>query len=79
MKRRAEEKAAADEANRKAAEANKAAANEEFASERLEYAKKLFDRNMGVEARARLEKIIKEYPDTRAAGEAQNLLKKLGD
>ena len=34
---------------------------------------------MGVEARARLEKIIKEYPDTRAAGEAQNLLKKLGD
>ncbi len=71
-------KAATAEQKRQAAEHKKAARDEELAVERLRYAKKLIEKGMEDEAKRRLEKIIKDYPDTKAADEAKALLKKLG-
>jgi hypothetical protein len=50
---------------------------EEFAQARLKYARKLIADDQTEEARERLQKIIKELPDTKAATEARELLKQL--
>jgi hypothetical protein len=73
----AERKAAEDEKKRRAAEAKKAAADEELASERLKYAKKLLDQGKDDLAKERLEKIVNESPNTKAAAEAKKLLEKM--
>jgi hypothetical protein len=73
----AERKAAAAEKKRREAEAKKAAQDEELASERLKYAKKLIDRGEADVAKERLQKIVKEFPNTKAAAEAKALLEKM--
>jgi hypothetical protein len=85
--REAREKAAREEIERQAKEAaekrakdaaaKKAAEDEEAAVERLKYAKKLLDQDMGELAKDRLQRIVKEWPDTKAAAAAKELLKKL--
>jgi hypothetical protein len=74
----AERKAAEAERKRHEAEAKKAAQDEEDAGERLKYAKKLLDRGMDEKAKERLQRIVKEWPDTKAAAEAKQLLAKMG-
>jgi hypothetical protein len=80
-KRKREEaaKRAAAEAERKRrkAEAKKAAADEEIAGERLRYARTLIDQGMDELAKERLQRIIKEFPTSKAAAEAKELLKRL--
>jgi hypothetical protein len=75
----AEEQRKAAEAakKRRAAEAKKAAADEEAAAERLRYAKKLIADGMDELAKERLQKIVKDFPGSKAAEEARGLLKKL--
>jgi hypothetical protein len=74
-----ERKAAAAEKKRREAEAKKAAEDEEAASARLKYAKKLLDQGMSELAKERLKRIVKEWPNTRAAAEAKELLKQFDD
>jgi hypothetical protein len=45
----------------------------------LNYAKKLLDKGMDYEAKERLQKLVKEYPETKAASEAKEMLKKLDE
>jgi hypothetical protein len=51
--------------------------DEEFAAAQVRYAKKLIDRGDPTTAKERLQKVLKEYPDTKAAPEARELLDKL--
>lgn len=55
---------------------DKAIEREKDAAKKLDLAKELFRNNRDERARARLEKIIEEHPETDAAREAKSLLKK---
>jgi serine protease Do len=62
-------------AQAKAAEA-KLAETEAFASRRLDIAKRLLDSGFADDAKLKFQEIIKKYPDTNAAKEAKELMKK---
>jgi hypothetical protein len=51
--------------------------DEEYAAAQVRYAKKLIDQGDPKTAKERLQKIVKDYPDTKAAPEARELLDKL--
>jgi hypothetical protein len=70
-KLRAEVEAANEEREREAKAEERAEAN-------LRYAKRLFDQRKSDDAHERLRKIIKDYPDTKAAKEAKKLLEDTG-
>jgi hypothetical protein len=57
--------------------AKKAAEDEEAAAERIKYARKLLDRGEDTEAKNRLKKLIANYPETKTASEAKEVLKRL--
>jgi flagellar biosynthesis GTPase FlhF len=67
-----------EEQRRLEAEASKQAEAEGRARANLNYAKKLLDQRKTDDAQERLRKIIKEYPDTKAAKEAKKLLEDTG-
>jgi hypothetical protein len=80
-KDRAEKEAAARaaEAERKrdAATAKQRERDEEYAAAQVRYAKKLIAEGDTVTAKDRLQKVVKEYSDTKAAPEARELLERL--
>jgi hypothetical protein len=65
-----------DEGNRGPAKRT-AEKDEEYAAAQVRYAKKLIDGGDPKTAKERLQKVLKEYPDTKAAPEARELLDKL--
>jgi hypothetical protein len=70
-------RAAAEEKKRQEAADKKKATDEEYAAAQVKFARKLIDDGTPSLARERLEKVVKEYGDTKAAAEARELLKSL--
>jgi hypothetical protein len=78
LRRKLEERrAAAAERKRKEAEAQQRQRDEEYAAAQVKYAKKLIGEGDAATAKERLEKVVKDYGDTKAAPEARELLKEL--
>lgn len=76
----AERVAAAEQKKREAAAARQREKDEEYAEAQVAYAKKLLKRDEGTDrdtAKERLHMVVKDYPDTKAAPEARDLLDKL--
>ena len=59
--------------------AMKPEATEQRAGSYLDYAKKLAASRMFAKAKERLQEIVRDFPDTKAAAEAKELLEKLKD
>jgi hypothetical protein len=75
--RREAKEAEAARLKKERAASEKRETDEQYAAAQVRYAKKLIDQGDTNTAKERLQKVLKEYPDTKAAPEAQDLLDKL--